>query len=160
MEERNQTQSDASRTALEACERTKQQLGEQLSYLTADFENFRRRTEKDRLQWNTFAQAEVIKKILPIVDDFDRAFHDNTTSAQVQAHLQGFELVYKALQKTLKELKVEEITQQDHFDPELHEAVMNVAVEGKESGSVAQVLQKGYTFKGVVLRPAQVSIVA
>lgn len=152
----DQQSSEQLQAALKNCELVREQLAQQLAYLAADFENSRRRMEKDRVSWTTAAQIEVIKKFLPILDDMDRAFNQ-PLPMELKNHLIGFELVHKALQKTLHELGVEEITEKV-FDPELHEAIMQVA--GEQSGLIAQVLQKGYRFKGNVLRPAQVSVVA
>ena len=152
--EQNQTCEQALELSLKAQE----QLKEQLTYLSADLENMRKRFEKERAQWSTFAQIELIKKLLPIIDDFDRAF-SNTYNQDIQSQLQGFELVYKAFQKYLKDTGVEEITD-TNFDPEKHEAIMQVSDESKPAGSIAQVLQKGYVYKNVIIRPAQVSVIA
>lgn len=133
------------------------QTKERLAYLTADFENFRRRTEKDRAQWMQIAQSEVLKKLIAIADDFDRAFRDLNVQEQSN-QLLGFELIHKALKKLLTSYGVEEMLDTTTFDPEKHEAIMHVPDTGKEPGTIIDVLQKGYLHKGSVLRPAHVSV--
>lgn len=136
----------------ETCAAELAQAKERLLYLTADFDNYRRRVEKEKLQWSQFAQEAILKDLIALVDDFDR-------SASELAGNVGFELIYKACKKMLQKYGVEEITQVTTFDPHLHEAIMSVPAEGKEPGTIVQVFQKGYMFKGAVLRPAQVSVV-
>lgn len=151
----------ACETQLAVCAENLAKTQEKLSYITADFENFRRRTEKERLQWMDAAQKNVLLDVLAIVDDFERFYADfksQTLSADLAARLSGFELIHKALQKLLTKYQIEEITQGAVFDPELHEAIMEVADSGKESGAIVAVLQKGYRHKGAVIRPAKVSV--
>ena len=145
MDEKNNGQ-----TELLECQQQLAQTKERLAYLNSDFENFRRRTEKDRSQWMQIAQTDVLKNVLTIVDDFDRAL-------QTQ-HDAGFELIHKALVKLLGNYGVEEMRDVTVFDPEKHEAIMHVAAADKEPGTIVDVLQKGYIHKGSVLRPAQVSV--
>lgn len=125
---------------------------EQLKYLTADFDNYRRRTEKEKIQWSIFAQEAILRDFLEIVDDFDR-------SAAELSDKPGFELIQKSCKKMLQKYGVEEMTDVVVFDPNKHEALLSVTDETKEPGTIMQVLQKGYMFKGSVLRPAKVSVV-
>lgn len=141
---------------LQACELLKDQLTQRIAYMTADLENMRRRAEQERLVAYSRAQGEVIKKILPVIDDFDRAF-SLSLSPELSAHLSGFELVYKTFKKILVDLGVQEV-ETVIFDPELHEAVMQVPHSGKESGAIVTVFEKGYQLKGTVIRPAKVSV--
>jgi len=138
--------------ALETCQTELAHAKEHLLYLTADFDNYRRRTEKEKIQWSQFAQEAILKDLIALVDDFDRSAGELSDKA-------GFELIYKSCKKMLQKYGVEEITQITTFDPHLHEAIMSVQTEEKESGAIVQVLQKGYMFKGTILRPAQVSVV-
>ncbi|HVX00586.1 MAG TPA: nucleotide exchange factor GrpE [Candidatus Babeliaceae bacterium] len=131
------------------------------TYLLADWENFRRRIEKERGQWSVNAQAAIFTDIIGIVDDFERAFADldkQSSDTNMHSRFQGFELIYKAFLKILAKYGVEEIQQMDTFDPALHEAVIEVPDSGKPAGTIIAVLQKGYTFKGQVIRPARVSV--
>jgi molecular chaperone GrpE len=120
----------------------------------ADYENFKKRSEKERVMWITGAQSSVLLDLISIVDDFDRAFKA-TESDQSRA---GFELIYKSLQKILEKYGVVEIKELSHFDPVKHEAIMQVESADHKPGDIVQVLQKGYMFKGEVLRPAKVSV--
>jgi len=137
-------------------------LKERYSYLLADFENHRRREERERVQRTISFQSGVMLDLLGLVDNFERALKDVATAnvADLQARLAGFELIHKSLLKILEKYGVTEITQVTTFDPELHEVLVQVPQEGKESGAIVDVLQKGYLLKGSVLRPAQVSVVA
>ena len=118
----------------------------------ADFENFKKRNEKEKTIWITSAQSSLLQDLIGIVDDFDRAFsspaHNNG----------GFELIYKSLQKLLEKYGVQEMKPTGHFDPMMQEAIMQVESPDHAAGDIVNVLQKGYLFKGEVLRPAKVSV--
>lgn len=128
--------------------------------LSADFSNYKRRVEKEREEWMRTAQASVIEKIIPLVSDLERAFDaaEKVTSSDNNTWLEGFRLIEKNLKKTLKELGAEEIESSGLFNPELHEALMRTPSETIPSGSIVQTFNKGYTFKGRVLKHAQVSV--
>ncbi len=145
---------------LQECHASLQEARERQLYLQAEFDNFRRRVEKERVQWIAHGQETVIDDILPIVDDFERALEQlrlQELPAEITSHLVGIELITKSFQKFLKKHEVEEITETDMFDPEIHEAIMQVKSD-KSSGSIVSVFKKGYRHKGHVLRPAQVSV--
>lgn len=128
-----------------------QRIKQQYAYLQADFDNYRKRMEAQRSQWTQSAQADVLTPLLDIVDDFDRAQGDINNPA--------FELIFKAFKKLLQRFNVVEIQENGTFDPNLHEAIMQTpVVEGAQSGSIAQVLQKGYRMGTMVLRPAKVAV--
>jgi molecular chaperone GrpE len=133
----------------------------------ADYDNFKKRAEKERVMWITGAQSSVLLDLISIVDDFDRAFASgvpfilSSSKDGGQAADQsraGFELIYKSLQKILEKYGVVEIKELSHFDPVKHEAIMQVESADHKPGDIVQVLQKGYMFKGEVLRPAKVSV--
>jgi molecular chaperone GrpE len=119
----------------------------------ADFENFKRRSEKERIQWITNTQSSVLADVLDIVDDFERALAQPADQSR-----EGFELIYKSLQKILQKYGVQEIKEVAEFDPNLHEAIMQVESTDHQAGQIVQVLQKGYRFKEQILRPAKVSV--
>lgn len=131
---------------------------EQHIYALADLDNARKRYERELSQAIQASQAKVLRDLLAIVDDFDRAFAELKKSGQLDARLSGFEFIYKALHKLLSMYGVEEITQVQEFDPEVHEAITYEPAAGKASGTIIAVLEKGYRFKGLVLRPAKVSV--
>lgn len=125
----------------------------------ADFDNFTRRTAKERITWGQQAQLSVITKFLPIVDDFDRAMA-NYSAQEAASWGQGIQMIHTRLHKVLQELQVIEIPYTKEFNPELMQAVMTVASADHAQGDVVAVLQKGYTMHGMVVRPAQVSVAA
>lgn len=124
----------------------------------ADLGNITKRHDKERQQWKSMAQSAILTDLLPIVDDFDRAFGGQDKVADTQAALAGFEMIHKSLQKFLEKYDVREIPAGLPFDPMYHEALVTVEDSGRESGAIVAVLQKGYTFKETVLRPAKVSV--
>ncbi|MFA6065909.1 MAG: nucleotide exchange factor GrpE [Candidatus Babeliaceae bacterium] len=157
--ENTHSQENQSELALKECQEKLQVAQEKYSYLVADFDNFRKRTEKDRLTWMQTAQKGVIDDVLVVLDNFDRVYAD---LAQLQdtdkSRFAGFELIHKDIAKFLSRYDITEITDITVFDPEYHEAVMQVADTGKEPGTIINVLKKGYKRKDSVLRPAQVSV--
>lgn len=128
--------------------------------ITADFDNYKKRMIKEQNQWSFSAKSDILLNILPIVDDFDRAFTQGSyaTDASVKTFLDGFEMIYKAFQKFLKHYDVQEIPTTTEFNPELHEAIAQVDMPDKESGTIIEVVEKGYTYKGQLLRPAKVAV--
>lgn len=144
---------------LKGCCQQLTDLQDKYTHVLADLQNFRQRVDRERVQWSTMAQADVLKKLLPIVDDFDRALQESGLSEDTQKHaLVGFTMIYKSLVKMLTSLGVEPIADFTVFDPEKHEAIMQVDAPDKVSESIVAVLEKGYVFKGQVLRPAKVSV--
>lgn len=140
---------------LTVCQSSLEEWKEKYVRVNADFDNFRKRTAKDQAFWRQTAQIEVLLPIISIVDDFDRALESQNGE---QGSREGFELIHKSLNKYLHTLGVEVMTDYAVFNPEYHEAIMQVDASGQESGSVVSVLEKGYLFKGMVLRPAKVSV--
>lgn len=138
---------------LHECLLQKDEWKERCLLTAADFENFKRRSEKERVLWITNTQASVLTDVLAIVDDFERALAQPADQSR-----EGFELIYKSLQKMLNKYGVQEIKEVGEFDPTLHEAIMQVESADYQSGHVVQVLQKGYRFKEQILRPAKVSV--
>ena len=128
--------------------------------LNADFQNFKRRVEKERIEWATSAQSAVLKKLLPLFDELDSVVMLAQGQTTDNANwTKGLELSQKNWQKALVELGVEEIPTGGMFDPELHEGLMQEEADDKESGSVLRTFSKGYRFKGLVIRHAKVSVV-
>ena len=108
--------------------------------------------------WKT-ANAALIKKLLPVKDDFERSIAAGKNEHDCTSLLTGIELVYKSLQNILKDEGVEEIDALNQpFDPEIHEALMQIEKEGAESNIVLDQHQKGYKLGDVLLRPAQVVV--
>ena len=129
---------------------------------TADLQNFQRRVEKERSEWSQIIQAEVLGKILPIADDFERALEHmpaiTQQNDQIKQTLDGFALIFKNFKKVLTDAGVEEIQKDGQFNPEMHEALMHVESQTHESGHIVQTLNKGYLLNGKVIRYAKVSV--
>lgn len=135
-------------------------LKAQLIRVNADFDNFKKRITKERSEWEDFAQINIIEEFLPFIDDYERALQTAQKDGKKDglAWLQGFEIIYKNLRKTFDRMGVKEVDCSLNFDPELHEALMEVESEDHKNGEIVQVLNKGYTFKGKVIRHAKVSV--
>ena len=137
-----------------------QNYKEQYLRLNADLQNYKRRIEKERTEWMHLAQEKVLEPMLSIADDLDRAIENSEKNPEVakSAWFEGFKLIQKNLHKALADLGVQEIPVSGDFNPELHEALVQVESPDHKSGHIVQLLNKGYTLKGKVLRHAKVSV--
>lgn len=144
----------------DACQSELTSVKDQLVRIGADFQNFKKRTERDRTLWAQAVTADIFLGLLPVVDNFERALDQakKTNNPELNEWIAGFELIYKSLYDFLKKNRVETIEQVTIFDPNLHEALMQVEDPEKESGTIIQVFEKGYVLEGKVLRPAKVSV--
>ena len=134
----------------------KADLCDRLLRTRAEFDNARRRTERERSEFLQFAAMDLIRDLLPVLDDFERALKVETADRN---YAKGVELIYQRLYDTLKKLGLEPIeTAGRPFDPNLHQAVERVETEEAEDQSVLGEFQKGYNFKGKLLRPAMVKV--
>lgn len=137
------------------------QLKEQLLRVSADFQNYQKRIEKEKNEWITLGQSKIIEKFLPFSDDLERAIQSckiEQLDEKQSKWLEGFELIHKNLVKVFTDLGVKEIDCSSQFNPEFHEALMHVESPEHKTGEVVTVLSKGYIFKNRVLRPARVSV--
>jgi molecular chaperone GrpE len=161
MENNTNNQPIEQNSELESCKNQLTQAQSTIAYLTADFDNYRRRMEKERINWQLQAQNNVLLDLVVCIDHLKRVMNDLTKNQTqpIEAHLHGLELTYKEMQKLLRKYEIEEVQTQT-FDPELHEAIMQETVEGKESGTIARVIEPGYIRKGMLLRAAKVSVVS
>ena len=127
--------------------------------LQADFANFRKRSTKEREELSDVITQGLLKDMLPILDNFERAMAAETKDAE--AFQKGVEMIYTQFQETLKKDGLEKIeTEGQKFDPNFHQAVMRVQNPDLEDDMIAQELQKGYVVKGRVIRPSMVQVVA
>lgn len=134
---------------------------DQLVRLGADFQNYKKRIEKDRSQWMHMIQSDLMVDLLPIIDDFDRALDvagKEEVGESVSQWMQGFKMIHKAFYEYLKKQDIAPIEQVTTFDPELHEALMHVESDNHQEGDIVTILQRGFTLKGKVIRPAKVSV--
>lgn len=128
--------------------------------LVAEFNNFRRRSEQERLGAWSRAQADLVNKFLDVLDDLQRVAELDLSNATVEAIMEGIDLVERKFVRTLADSDVEVIDPVGQpFDPETMEGMMRTPAESDEQvDTVAQVFQKGYALKGVLVRPARVSV--
>lgn len=136
------------------------QLNDRHLRLAAEFNNYRRRTEQERADLRSRAQAELLGRVLDVLDDLERVAGLDLESATVEAIMEGIDLVERKFLHALQEAGVDVIDpSEEAFDPERMEAILRVPTEdGALDDRVAQVFQKGYAMKGVLVRPARVSV--
>ena len=146
-------QTDASKEKIAELEdRVKRQM--------AEFENFRKRTDKEKQAMFETGARSVIEKILPVVDNFERGFATVEKEDEEDAFVGGMRMVYKQMMTELENIGVKPIEAVGkEFDPNFHNAVMQVASDEYESGIVAQEFIKGYTYRDSVVRHSMVGVV-
>lgn len=126
----------------------------------AEWQNFRNRTEKEKTQMFETGAKSVIEKILPVVDNFERGLSAIPEDEKGKPFADGMEMIYKQLMTELDKLEVKPIEALGvEFNPEFHNAVMQVESEEYDTGVIAQELQKGYTYRGQVVRHSMVAVV-
>jgi len=136
------------------------ELEDRVKRQMAEFDNFRKRTDKEKSAMFETGAKSVIEKILPVVDNFERGLATVSESDKGGAFAQGMEMIYKQLLTELESIDVRPIEAiGKEFDPEFHNAVMQVESEEYESGIIAQELQKGYTYRDSVVRHSMVAVV-
>ncbi len=127
--------------------------------IKADYENARKRLEREKEEFIRFAQYNVLKDLLSVVDDFERARSAAVETQDIESLVKGLDMIGKDLQSLLKRYGVEEIDAHGRkFDPELHEAMLQEETEDAEPFTVLEVLQKGYKMHDKVLRPVRVKV--
>ena len=136
-----------------------EELTDRVKRQMAEFDNYRKRTDKEKKQNYEIGASDFILKILPVVDNFERGLGAMTDADKESSFAQGIEMIYKQLTKVLEDEGVTVIEAQGkEFDPMLHNAVMQQPSEEYESGIVIQELQKGYKYKDKVLRHSMVMV--
>jgi molecular chaperone GrpE len=125
----------------------------------ADFDNFRRRTLKEKEELAQYASLKLVGQLLPVLDNFQRALQTGGEGAESGSFAKGVDMIYRQLSQVLEAegLKPMEVVGQP-FDPELHQAIMQVESEEYEAGTVVEVIQPGYRLKDKVIRPAMVKV--
>ncbi|MDD4215281.1 MAG: nucleotide exchange factor GrpE [Bacteroidales bacterium] len=136
------------------------ELNNKYLYLFAEFENYRKRTSKERLDLIKTASSEVIFSMLPVLDDFERAISACPGDESMKSLKDGLILIYEKYKTVLAKFGLEEIKSQGEvFNTDIHEAVAHVPVESEEQkGKIIDVTEKGYYLNGVVLRYAKVVV--
>ena len=135
-------------------------LTDRLKRQMAEFDNFRKRTDKEKGQMFDMGARTIVEKILPVIDNFERGLASVPEENQDDPFVSGMQMVYKQLMTELEAAGVKAIEcAGEEFNPDFHNAVMQVESEELESGTIAQELQKGYMYKDSVVRHSMVSVV-
>ena len=135
-------------------------LTDRLKRQMAEFDNFRKRTDKEKSQMFDMGARTIVEKILPVIDNFERGLASVPEENQDDPFVSGMQMVYKQLMTELEAAGVKAIEcAGEEFNPDFHNAVMQVESEELESGTIAQELQKGYMYKDSVVRHSMVSVV-
>lgn len=143
-------------SALTALATERDDLKELLLRRQAEFDNFRKRTERERSEYLQYAGMELVRDMLPVLDDFDRARQTECSSPD---YAKGVEMIYSRMYETLKKMGLEPIESVGKpFDPHLHQAVERVETKDAADGTILAEFQRGYFFKGKMLRPSMVKV--
>jgi molecular chaperone GrpE len=134
-----------------------QQPDDRLLRLAADFENYKKRAARERVEYVALANERLLKELLPVLDDLERALNAAEQHEEVQLE-EGVRLVHRSLASLLARNGVEEIGTEGKFDPHVHEALLAQPAEDREHGDVLDVIQKGYKLGDRVVRPARVIV--
>lgn len=128
--------------------------------LAAEYDNYRKRTERERAESWTRAQAQLVEKLLDSLDDLQRVAHFSAETTSLPALLEGVQMVERKIMRVLESAGLEVVDAAGQpFDPGIHEALMTAPAERREEDeTVGQVFQSGYRFKGDLLRPARVQV--
>ena len=127
--------------------------------IAAEMVNTLRRKDEEINRLLKYSNESLITELLPVIDNFERALNVNATSNDVESYQKGMTMIYNSLKNILEKFEVKEIEAIDkEFDPSYHQAVMQEEKEGTKENIVIEVLQKGYTYKDKVIRPAMVKV--
>ena len=151
---------DTVEDALEKAEKEAAENYDKFLRISAEFENYKKRSVKDRADVAKYANEQLIRDILPIMDSMERALEHVSNSDDLNAFIEGLKLIQEKLSMTLEKNGVEKIeTANRDFDPNYHEAMLQVDTNEPDSDNkIAEVFETGYLLNGRLLRPAKVSI--
>ena len=148
-----------SQSPLEKVERQRDEYYDLLVRKTAEFDNFRKRTERERQTLADSTAASVVTELLPLVDDLERALQAEASDESASAYRRGVELIYKQLLEVLRKRGVRQLeTLGADFDPYYHQAVSHEPVAGKRDGEIIEEFRRGYMLGDRLLRPAMVRV--
>jgi len=152
----NSAEQDTIRTERDSLKAERDELKELLLRRQAEFENFRKRSEREKTESSQYATGELVRELLPVLDDFDRALKVEAGNAE---YAKGVAMIYNRLYDALRKQGLEPIdTAGKQFDPHLHQAVERVETRDFPDHTVLGEFQRGYFFKGKLLRPAMVRV--
>ena len=147
---------DALKTERDQFASEKAELHDRLLRSQAEFQNYRKRVERDRIELMTYAGTDAVRGLLPVLDDFERALKHDSSDLE---YVKGMELIYQRLYDQLKKLGLEPIESAGKpFDPHVHHAVEMVETDEAPDHVILDEFQRGYNFKGRLLRPAMVKV--
>ena len=156
-EEVNETAEEVTETAEEKLQKALDEKNEQFLRLCAEYDNFRKRSQKEKQDIYSSSQAEVIKELLPVLDNFDRAA--NNKDGNFEDYKKGIDLIFNQFGEILKKLGVESYGERgDAFDPNIHNAVMTVEDAELGENEIASVFSKGYKLGDRIIREAVVQV--
>ena len=137
-----------------------QELNDKFIRLFSEFDNYKKRTYKERIELLDTASEKVISDILPVIDDYERAIKANETIENITIVKEGFELIYNKLLQILQKYSVEEIGAiGEDFNTDIHEAIAHIPAQNEnEKGKVIDITQKGYRIKSKIIRYAKVVV--
>jgi molecular chaperone GrpE len=142
---------------VEEVQETESETDDRLLRLAAEFDNFKKRAAREREQYVALANERLVKELLPILDDLERALTAAEQHEEAQLE-EGVRLVHRSLASLLERNGLTQIETEGKFDPHVHEALLAQPAEEKESGDVLDVIQKGYKLGDRVVRPARVIV--
>lgn len=127
-----------------------------LKRTAAEYDNYKKRTDREKSSIAEYAKAELIKKLLPIIDNVERA---SAADKESPDYIKGIEMIVKQFENMAQDINIVEVAHEgDNFDPNFHEAVMHIEDENYGENVIVEVLQKGYKFGETVIRPAMVKV--
>ncbi len=158
--EKGNTKEEDASSIIERLEREKKELNDKFLRLYSEYDNYRKRTAKEKIETHKNASISVIKDVLSIADDFERAIENNEKSDDIDAIKKGFMLIHNKLASFLKSKGVEEIKAKgENFDVDKHEAITQVPAPTEEDkGKVIDVVEKGYKMKDSIVRYPKVIV--
>lgn len=158
-EEQNDSREEAG-AELQELRRQSEENHQRLLRLQADYDNFRKRTRQEKEEFAKYASQKLLEQLLPVLDNFDRAVDaSKQPGGDYESLVKGLDMINRQLQQVLEQEGVQPMNAVGQpFDPELHQAVMQVESEEFGEGVVVEELQKGYRLKDKVLRPAMVKV--
>lgn len=158
-EKEDQAEAVVSQEAFQSLEKDYEALKEKMLRLSAEYDNFRKRTQREKAADLKYKAQDLATDLVPVVDNFDRALQTKPDEKSVDSFYDGMQMIYRQLMQALNQAGVEEIeTEGETFDPNFHQAVMQVEDDQYDSQAIVETLQKGYRLKDRVIRPAMVKV--
>jgi molecular chaperone GrpE len=159
MDDQHTSGTDTGVTSADALQRERDELYDRLLRTTAEFDNYRKRTDRERRELSDAIAADVVRDLLPAIDDLERALAAAPAGDAASGYRRGVELIHRQLLDALRRRGVEPLEAIGQaFDPNWHEAVAHDPLEGRRDGEITAELRRGYRIGQRLLRPAQVKV--